>query len=485
MLHSVEWGTDLKKKVSLRWKFAAYMLVFAFGLIGLLAVFQLVLLQPMYEHNKMSSVRSAAAEVANAIINGSSYDEIVETIYSVSAQNDTCVRVIYGSTNYATGNMGCLLYTMSDYEVLAQKRAAEENDNEVISVYSSQWGLPGGPKQVDNDFKSIIDTRIVDVDGVTAIIMVYAGLSPVNATVQTLQTQILYISIIILIAMVILITIMNHSIARPLTQINDAAKQLPQGNYEVDPKSNKYKEAVELNQTLTQAASDIQKADKAKRDLIANVSHDLRTPLTMISGYGEMMRDLPGEKTDENIQVIIDESHRLTYLVNDLLDLSKMEEGKIILEVSEFSLSSLIRRNIKKYEVYSVNEQFEFQLDIDDNFIVRGDEKRIEQVFNNFITNAINYSNGSKKVIVRAFRKDNRIRVEVQDFGEGIAEDKIKDIWDRYYKIDKEHVRALNSSGIGLSIVRQILDLHKAPYGVESKLNEGSTFWFELPEVKE
>ena len=283
--------------------------------------------------------------------------------------------------------------------------------------------------------------------------------------------------------MILLTWIMNRRIATPLMKINQAAKTLPEGSYEADPKTNQYREAQELNETLSQAASDIQKADKAKRDLIANVSHDLRTPLTMIKGYGEMMRDLPGEKTDENLEVIINESERLKYLVDDLLDLSKLESQVIELHCTEFSMSDLVQRNAAKYNYYHVQDQFEIRTSCEENLMVKADESRIEQVFNNFMTNAVNYSGDSRIIEVRCFRKGTMVRTEVQDHGAGIESDKINDIWDRYYKIDREHVRRHDSSGLGLNICRKVLELHNAPYGVESKLNEGSTFWFELPDA--
>jgi signal transduction histidine kinase len=128
-----------------------------------------------------------------------------------------------------------------------------------------------------------------------------------------------------------------------------------------DPTTDVYREAQELNYTLTQAAADIQKADQAKRDLIANVSHDLRTPLTMIKGYGEMMRDLPGEKTDENLDVIINESERLKFLVDDLLDLSKLTDHVVELHRTSFSMSDLVRRNVQKYHFYH-NIEIQFKM---------------------------------------------------------------------------------------------------------------------------
>ena len=204
----------------------------------------------------------------------------------------------------------------------------------------------------------------------------------------------------------------------------------------------------------------------------------------MISGYGEMMKDLPEEKTDENIQVIIDESKRLTSLVNDLLDLSKLQEEKIHLEKENFDLTKVLHTQLQKYDVYHMQEGFTIDTELSAEAIINADIKRIEQVFNNFMTNAINYSGDKKHIIVREIIERDKVRVEIQDFGEGIAKEDISKIWDRYYKIDKEHVRVSNGSGIGLAIVKEILELHNAKYGVISNLKEGSTFWFEFPIVK-
>ena len=279
--------------------------------------------------------------------------------------------------------------------------------------------------------------------------------------------------------------VINRNIAAPLTTLNNSAKLLSKGTYTYDDKVNAYQEVYELNETLKKAAVDIQKADQAKRDLIANVSHDLRTPLTMISGYGEMMKDLPGEKTDENCQVIIDEAKRLTYLVNDLLDLSKLEEKKIVLEESVFDLSSLVQREIRKYEIYAVQNGYKFTVDAKENLFVKADEKRIEQVFNNFITNAINYSNESKDIEIRVYQKDKNIRLEVEDHGIGISKENLPNVWDRYYKINAEHIRFTKGSGIGLAIAKEILELHHAVYGVNSEEGKGSIFYFELLQVED
>jgi signal transduction histidine kinase len=332
--------------------------------------------------------------------------------------------------------------------------------------------------------KNIIYTRIVQINGENDIVIVSGVLTPLSATTQTLSSSMLYISLLLIAMIIVLTLILYKEIAKPLSAINKAAKEIPQGKYEMDPKTNRYLEAQELNATLTDAAEDIQAADKAKRDLIANVSHDLRTPLTMISGYGEMMQDLPEEKTDENLQVIIDESKRLNALVNDLLDLSKMQGNKIQLVEEDMDLTALVETQMRKYDVYVMRDGFQIEKELRDSVMIHADPKRMEQVFNNFMTNAINYSGTKKHIIVREKITDGTVRIEVQDFGEGIDEKNLSKVWDRYYKIDKEHVRVSNGSGIGLALCKEILEMHHAKYGVDSKVGEGSIFWFAFPIIK-
>ena len=234
--------------------------------------------------------------------------------------------------------------------------------------------------------------------------------------------------------------------------------------------------------SLNVAAVELSKVETLRRDLIANVSHDLRTPLTMITGYAEVMRDLPGENTPENVQIIIDEATRLTTLVNDLLDLSKLQSGTVTLAPTSFSLTECIRTILHRYDKL-IDYQFDFQYDRDVEVIA--DELKITQVVYNLINNAVTYTGEDKKITLRQLVMEDRVRIEVSDTGEGIPEDKLQDIWERYDKVDKEHKRAQVGTGLGLSIVKTVIDLHGGTYGVQSALGQGSTFWFELPLPKE
>lgn len=427
----------------------------------------------MYEKYKIATVKHASDE----IVSGINREDLSEVIYKISAREDVCVRIIAGNHDIVAGNYNAPIYRMSDTAVLREISNALQNNNEYLSLRVN----PSIPTSGDGEFKDITLTRIIESNQKQIVVMVYAGLSPVNATIKTLRLQLFYISLFIIIALIVLTLMMHRYIAIPLTEINEEAKHLPNGEYESQSDADQYLEAEELNATLSKAAKEIKKADQAKRDLIANVSHDLRTPLTMIKGYGEMMIDFPTEKTDENLKVIIDETERLSYLVNDLLDLSKLEANQLKLEPTLFDLSETVKEQLQKYNVFIKTDGFEIKEEIEDDLYVLADKLRIEQVINNFVINAINYSKDDKRIEIHLYKKDGNAVFEVIDHGEGIEESKLKDIWDRYYKIDREHVRALHSSGIGLSLAKEILDLHHAEYGVESKVNVGSNFHFSLP----
>jgi signal transduction histidine kinase len=204
----------------------------------------------------------------------------------------------------------------------------------------------------------------------------------------------------------------------------------------------------------------------------------------MISGYAEVMRDLPGENNPENVQVIIDEARRLTGLVNDLLDLSRLQAGSQKLDLQTYSLTDSIRSILDRYSKLIEQEGFNLKFESDQNALVHADELRIGQVLYNLINNAISYTGEDKRVTVRQTVADGWVRVEIIDSGEGIPADQLPHIWDRYYKAEKTHHRAIVGTGLGLSIVKAALELHQVPYGVDCSLDTGSVFWFKLPLAK-
>ena len=200
----------------------------------------------------------------------------------------------------------------------------------------------------------------------------------------------------------------------------------------------------------------------------------------MIKGYSEVMRDIPGENSAENIQVVIDETTRLSELVNDLLDLSKIQSGSRKAMFEEFDLTAAVEEVMKRYDAFTAHQGYHITFISQERATVFADRGMLLQVLYNLINNAINYTGDDLSVTVRQTVENGRVRISVSDTGQGIEADQIPQIWDRYYKVDKVHRRAMIGTGLGLSIVKGVLDLHNAAYGVESQVGSGSTFWFEL-----
>ena len=195
----------------------------------------------------------------------------------------------------------------------------------------------------------------------------------------------------------------------------------------------------------------------------------------------EEIRDLPQENVQESIEVIIQEANRLTMLVNDMLDLAKYESGNTNIDFKEFNLTEEVKSSCERLKALTkYNITFEYDREVS----VRADMLQISQVLYNLIINAIHYTGEDLSVKVRQIIKGEKVRIEVIDTGEGIDKDKLIYIWDRYYKIDKTHKRNIIGSGIGLSIVKAILENHSANFGADSEKGVGSTFYFELDITK-
>ncbi len=308
------------------------------------------------------------------------------------------------------------------------------------------------------------------------------GTHAADMTTAVLTNQLLIVTCICLVLGIVLSYLISNKISRPIRAFSQVAQRLGKGDYTVRFEGNGYTEIDDLAETLNYATAEMGKTEALRRDLLANVSHDLRTPLTMVKAYAEMIRDISGanpSKREEHAQVIIDEADRLTALVGDILNLSKLQSGTAEMELTEFDLGTLTRAVLERFGIMREREGYVFETDIADGVTVRGDYKRIEQVLYNLIGNAINYTGADKTVSVRISAGG---RFEVRDTGKGIPPEEIAAVWDKYYRANMTK-RKVVGSGLGLSIVKSILTAHGAAFGIDSKVGEGSTFWFVLPQT--
>ena len=279
--------------------------------------------------------------------------------------------------------------------------------------------------------------------------------------------------------------VMAKSISEPIIETNEAARELSRARYERPAHSGGYREIAQLNDTLVQTAEDLRKVEDLQRELIANISHDLRTPLTMIEGYAEAMRDIPEEVTPENMQIIIDETERMSRMVNEVLDFSRLRAGTLEMNMAPFNLTDAVRKTADRIARMTAAEGYTVTFEADRDVTVNADSGRIGQVIYNLTGNAMTYTGPDKTVRISQTERDGMVRISIADSGDGIAPDELPYIWDRYYRSRENHRRGVIGSGLGLNICRGILEKHSAPYGAECPPEGGTVFWFELPEAAE
>ena len=452
-------------------------LIFAVVIVALLWIFQVALLDTFYKRIKIGEIRSAGDSIETAIEDPNLPDFAAEL--SESDQLDILITSDRGLPlliSYYTETNAIFRGTPAQYiEIYEETEAA---GGSIFQQYA-RLGDTQRPRS-ENDNNMILSKTIHTASGQNFLLLLHSNLTPVAATKTTLEFQLYCITFIMIFLSAVLALILTLIITRPITKINETARSLGEGNYGVHFDESGYREVSELAGTMNYTVAELQKLEALRRELIANVSHDLRTPLTMITGYGEVMRDLPGENTPENIQIIIDEATRLSTLVNDLLDLSKIQSGAIQPEKTEFCLTDSIKNIFTRYAKLKEQDGYNILFESDEDVYIFADELKISQVIYNLVNNAINYVGEDKTVIVTQKVNGKKVLIEVTDHGDGIPPEKLEYIWDRYYKVDKEHKRGVIGTGLGLSIVKGILDSHKARYGVRSTLGKGSTFWFEL-----
>ena len=315
------------------------------------------------------------------------------------------------------------------------------------------------------------------------ILYVFSPLYPQESTSQILIDQLMYVTVIAVLLSLMLGFILSRMITRPIEEITERAEALGAGNYGIDFPVTHYSEVMRLADTLSSASNELAETRTMQRDIIANVSHDLKTPLTMIRSYAEMIGDLSGDnptKRAEHLQVIVEETDRLSAMIAELLDISKLQSGELSVKRQDFSLKELIQSTVNAYRAYIEQDGYRLYFVSTGEGVVHGDETRIKQALDNLISNALKYGGKDKTVEIRMAEKDDYVRVEVTDHGIGISKRDLKHVWDRYYQTSTHHSRT-DSTGLGLSIVKEILVLHNAKFGVESTVRQGSTFWFEIP----
>ena len=341
-------------------------------------------------------------------------------------------------------------------------------------------------------------------DNSTAFIM-SAPLSSVGESVRLANQFLLYVGIIAAAIGGLVIYLTARQISKPIYRLSNLSERMSNLDFEAkyEPEKHEMEEIQVLgnsmntlserleetiselksaNNQLTKDIEEKTKLDEMRKEFIANVSHELKTPIALIQGYAEGLQEGMGEEKESRdyyCDVIVDEANKMNQMVKQLLTLSSLESGNDKPVMDRFNLTELIKGVVNASKILIEQNQIQVEFDDQTPVYVWADEFKIEQVVTNYLSNAIHHIDGEKKIIIRMIPENGLVRVSVFNTGTPIPEEAIPNLWTKFYKVDKARTRAYGGTGIGLSIVKAIMDAHNQQYGVKNWEN-GVEFWFTL-----
>lgn len=462
---------NIKNKTnSITFKTLFYLVTFSISILLLLWFFQAIYLNVSYEHFQVKNLN----KISNTIkeVDNESLGILLEEI---AYKNEVCIEFVssYQTLNYNTRMIGCEL-GKNNTSIIKYQKEIIDSEKEMQAI-----------RLVNQEYKA--KAYLYGIKKEVGYIFIYTTLEDLSNASVVLKGQLIYLTVIAIVFACTIAYFLSHKITKPILDITQKAKKLGQGTHDIQFEQNGILEIDELAESLNVAQKELSKTDELRRDLLANVSHDLKTPLTMIKAYAEMIRDISyknDEKREEHLNIIISETDRLNILVNDILSLSKMQADADTLKKETFDITKEIQEIIKKYEIIKETENYIFVIDMPEEAYINADKNKMNQVIYNLINNAINYTGKDKTVTIRVKEEKGKYNIEISDTGKGIKESDIDLIWDKYYKNEKNHQRNIVGTGIGLSIVKKILEKHDFEYGVNSIKGKGTTFYFKIKKSK-
>lgn len=357
------------------------------------------------------------------------------------------------------------------------------NDSDVLASISKGESFSKQKNQPESNRSFIIaGIPIKENEKIIGAVLLSSPIEPIKETTLILKKQLSIITFVSLIIGTLLALWLAKIFTKPILKIIKTSNKIATGDFSVNIRLNSKDEIGVLGHTINNMALQLGQIENFRKEFISNVSHELKTPISLIRAYAELVMDIDDiENKNEYLQVVIDESDRLNKMVEDILYLSQMEAGYSKPDFTEFPIISIIESVIEKLNFFASEKNISLSLKIDyENALVYADEYKMYQVFFNLINNAINHSYENSKILIKITNTKDIIKVQVIDNGRGIPKEDLPYIWDRFYKVDKSRKRNSSSTGLGMSIVKNILEIHEFKYGIESELNKGTLVWIEI-----
>ena len=477
--------------------FLCFICLFLLGLFWFLST---QLLEPLYtkhiEKQLTSQAESIVSQLDKAIAKGDTlsrwsfghlflndefFEKLTVELYSGGTLNSFCVdisdstlRQIYKIENQSYCNL---------HETFLSDSANSKVVNTAIAMRKKCRTTPGGFVQTLNPPRLSGSAQLLvgrtTADG-SYTVLVTTSLVHVAEASNVLSTLLPVAAAMIFLFAMSAAWLFSEWFTKPLRQLSSAARQMAMGNYAVQVDSTRNDELGTLARDFNHMAAEVQHAAQMQRELLANVSHDLRTPLTLIKGYAETVRDLTGDDKahrDEQMNIIVDETDRLTALVSSVMELSKVTSGADRCQRVHFDMGQLCDEVCERYDAVCAQNNWQLKLELPDRELpVYADPEMMQRALHNLLGNAMHHIGADGIFILRAAPCTEGVRVEVEDHGPGIPPEDLPYIFDRYYRSRSDAGK--QGTGLGLSITKAIFQQHGFRFGVQSTVGKGTTFWF-------
>lgn len=488
-----------KMKKSLNRQFAFIFGVLLTGIILLCWFVNSMFLEKYYIHNKKQVLQRAYDRMSEAVENGdiknSDFDVELEKIcgiYNIDVLViDADSRTVKTSARVeVVENLAQQLWDHVFLGVQSSDKILEQNDSHVIQKsmdkrsntnYLEMWGM------MDNGYWYLIRSP----------------LEGIKDSAKIANRFLAYVGIFAVAAGGIITLFVTKRVTRPILQLAKISEGMKNLDFEVKYKGQEQNEIGvlgqhinELSDTLEHTISELktanneltndiekkEKIDSMRREFLSNVSHELKTPIALIMGYAEGLKvdiNEDPESRDFYCDVIMDEANKMNIMVKKLLTLNQLEFGNDTVVMERFDIVELIHNYIQSAEILIKQNEVQVIFEETKPTYVWGDEFKTEEVFMNYFSNALNHAAFNKQIIIRIGHSEDKVRISVFNSGERIPDEAIPRLWDKFYKVDKARTREYGGSGVGLSIVKAIMDSMHQAYGVQN-MESGVEFWFEL-----
>ena len=494
-----------KSKIhSIRFEISVVFLAIMVGTFAICLFVNLFFMERFYIQNKREAVIAAYRSISNAIENGDiTSAEFDEEIYHI-----------------------CERYNIEMIVLDADSKTVKTSSNNPELLAKILWEnmINPAPGSTVIEDRTVIDsgddyTLQIDVDKGTGrqylemwgivgngnLVLLRATMESIRDNVAISNTFMSYVAIIAIVIGSIIIVYISKKVTDPIKRLYLISDEMKKLNFEAKYTSDEpYKNEIdvlgqnmnELSETLETTIKELKNAnvalkqdiakkeqiDEMRKEFLSNVSHELKTPIALIQGYAEGLKEgVSGDEESRNFycEVIMDEASKMNIMVKKLLTLNQLEFGNESANMERFDIVDMIKNYIKSASMLAKQKEATVKFDDYSPIFVWGDEFKIEEVLQNYYSNALNHIDGDKIVEIKLVRKENHVRISVFNTGTPIPEDSLPHIWDKFYKVDKARTREYGGSGVGLSIVKAIMEGMGQAYGAINYDN-GVEFYFEL-----